>query len=131
VISYEIVAAATTTAPPERIFAVLDDFGRWPDWMPAFEHLKVELPRDATLGPGYSFRIRSGLVHTEMRVIDYSPLARATAFRVSFPPLTGTNRCRVVPLGDGQYLIDASQRERFARLADEFLQALKRTVEAQ
>jgi hypothetical protein len=147
VISYEIAAAATTTAPPERIFAVLDDFGRWPDWMPAFEHLKVELPRDATLGPGYSFRIRSGLVHTEMRVIDYSPLARATAFRVSFPPLTGTNRCRVVPLGDGQYriervdsvdlpellanLIDASQRERFARLADEFLQALKRTVEAQ
>lgn len=145
-ISYEIAAAATTTAPPERIFAVLDDFGRWPDWMPAFDHLTVELPANAVLGPGYSFRIRSGLVHTDMRVIDYSPLARATAFRVSFPPLSGTNRCRVVPLDDGRFriervdsldlpawvasLIDTTQRERFVRLAGEFLQALKRTVEA-
>jgi hypothetical protein len=146
-INYEISAAAVTTATPERIFAVLDDFDRWPDWMPAFKQLKVELPPDSALGPGYRFHLRSGLVRTEMEVLDYGPLTRTTSFRVSFPPLSGTNSCRIVPLVDGRYriervdslalpellvnLIDATQRERFARLAGEFLQSLKRTVEAE
>jgi hypothetical protein len=145
-ISYEIAASAVTTAPPERIFAVLDDFARWPTWMPAFEHIRVELPEARPLGPGYRFRLRSGIVHTDMEVVDFSPLARATSFRISFPPLTGVNRCRVVPLDDGRFriervdsldlpellasVIDATQRERFARLAGEFIQALTRAVEA-
>jgi len=146
-ISYEISATTVTSAPPERIFAVLDDFGRWPTWMPAFEQISVELPGDARPGPGYRFRLRSGLLHTDMQVVDFTPLARATSFRISFPPITGTNRCRVVPLADGRFriervdsidlpelvvgLISAAQRERFARLAGEFLQALRRTVESE
>lgn len=144
-ISYEICASAVTTAPPERIFAVLDDYGRWPTWMPSFERVRVELPAAGAPGPGFRFRLRAGLVHTDLEVLDYAPLARSTRFQMSFPPLTGINRCLVVPLADGRYriervdsfdlpellvgLIDATQRERFARLASEFLQALKRTVE--
>lgn len=146
-ISYEISASAETHAPPERIFAVLDDFGRWPFWMPSFEHIRVELPQDATPALGYRFRLRSGVVHTEMEVIDFTPLTRATAFKISFPPLSGVNRCRVVPLSSGRsrlervdvlhlpdlvaHLIDSTQRQRFERLAGEFLRALKRTVEAE
>lgn len=145
--SYEIAASAVTTAGPERVFAVLDDFGRWPEWMPAFTHISVELPAGAELGPGYRFRLRSGAVHTDMEVVEFSELARATAFRISFPPVTGVNRCRVVPLDDGRFriervdtldlpkfvasLLDATQRDRFARLAGEFLLALRRAVEAQ
>lgn len=143
-ISYEIEATAITTAPPERIFAVLDDFARWPEWMPSFERVKVELPPD-DLGLGYRFRLRGAIVHADMRVVDFTPLSRATAFQISFPPLTGVNRCRVAPLADGRFriertdsldlpelvagVINATQRERFARLAGEFLEALKRTVE--
>ncbi len=146
-ISYEISASAETHAPPERIFAVLDDFGRWSDWMPSFEHIRVELPPAVTPALGYRFRLRSGVVHTEMEVIDFTSLTRATAFKISFPPLGGVNRCRVVPLSSGLYrlervdvlhlpdlvahLIDATQRQRFERLAGEFLRSLKRTVEAE
>lgn len=146
-ISYEICASAETHAPPERIFAVLDDFGRWPDWMPSFEHIRVELPETTPPTLGYRFRLRSGVVHTDMEVIDFTPLSRATAFRISFPPLSGVNRCRVVPLSNGRsrlervdilhlpdvvaHVIDATQRQRFERLAGDFLRALKRTVEGE
>lgn len=146
-ISYEIAASAVTTAPPERIFAVLDDFGRWPAWMPAFDKISVELPANTHPGPGYRFRLRSGLLHTDMEVTHFTPLVRATSFRISFPPLSGTNRCQVVPLPDGRFriervdsldlpefvagLIGPAQRERFGRLAGEFLLALKRTVESE
>lgn len=145
-VSYKICAEAITTAPPERVFAVLDDFGHWPRWMPSFENLRVELPDDTQPQLGYRFRLRAGVVHTDLEVVDYTPLTRATRFRISFPPLTGINRCRVVPLSDGHFriervdsldlpdlvagIIDATQRRKFERLAAEFLNALKRAVEA-
>lgn len=144
-VRYEISAATTTTAPPERIFAVLDNFGGWPAWMPAFQHIRVELPEAGRPRLGYRFRLRSGVIRTDMEVIDFTPHSRATSFRISFPPLSGVNRCMVVPLGDGRYriervdsldlpdfvvgFIDGPRRERFAQLAAEFLRALKDAVE--
>jgi hypothetical protein len=146
-ISYQITATATTKASPERIFAVLDDFGRWPTWMPAFRYIKVELPSNSQPSLGYRFRLRSGPVHTDMEVVDFSLLSRATKFRISFPPFTGINRCLVRPLDDGSYLIErvdsldlpgfvaglisAAQRARFDRLAQEFLAALKAVAETE
>jgi hypothetical protein len=142
--SYTIRATTITTAPPERVFAVLDDFQRWPAWMPSLERVKVELPGGPP-GPGYRFRLQGLIVHADMEVLDYTAEARTTSFRISFPPLTGRNRCLVVPLDDGRYriervdsidlyalvagLLDATQRQRFERLAGEFLDALKREVE--
>lgn len=144
-VRYEISAATTTTAPPERIFAVLDNFGGWSAWMPAFQHITVELPESGRPRLGYRFRLRSGVIRTDMEVIDFTPHSRATSFRISFPPLSGVNRCRVVPLDDGRYriervdsldlpelvasFIDGPRRERFAQLAAEFLRALKAAVE--
>lgn len=143
-VSYTISASIITTAPPERIFAVLDDFRHWPAWMPSLDRVKVELPA----GPphqGYRFRLQGRVVYADMEVLDYTALARRTSFRISFPPLTGFNRCIVLPLDDGRYriervdsldlpdllagLIDLTQRQRFERLAGEFLHALKREVE--
>ena len=144
-VSYAITATAGSLSPPQPAFAVLDDFARWPAWMPSFETVKVELPPDRAPGLGYRFRLRGLLVYGDMEVVDYSPLARATSFRISFPPFSGVNRCRVTPLADGRFriervdsldlpdllagLIDATQRRRFERLAGEFLEALKREVE--
>jgi|GEM_PF-784569 len=146
-VSFEISVSAITTAPPERIFAVLDDFSGWPGWMPSFERVRVELPAEGAPGPGYRFRLRAPIVHAEMEVVDFTPLSRATAFRISFPPLTGVNRCLVVPLDDGRFriervdsldlpefvvgLIGPRQRQRFIHLAGEFLSALKQQVEVE
>lgn len=146
-ISYQIIATATTEISPDRILDVLDDFERWPSWMPSFERVKVDLPHDGSPGPGYAFRLRGAIVYADMRVIDFTPLSRATRFRISFPPLTGVNRCSIHPLDGGRYriervdsldlpelvagLIDATQRERFARLAQEFLDALLHTAGAE
>jgi uncharacterized protein YndB with AHSA1/START domain len=144
-ISYEITATSITIASPERVFAVLDDFRHWPAWMPSMENIKVELPEGRQPGLGYRFRLRGLITHGDMEVVDFTPMSRATTFRISFPPFTGVNRCRLVPLPDGRHrieridtldlpdliahLIDATQRRRFERLAGEFLDALKREVE--
>ena len=143
-VTYTISATTITTAPPERIFAILDNFGHWPTWMPSLDRVRVELPAGLP-GPGYRFRLQGLIVHADMEVVDFSPLARTTRFRISFPPFTGLNRCLVVPLSDGRYqiertdsldlpdlladLLDATQRGRFEQLAREFLIALKRKVE--
>lgn len=142
---YEIAATTEIVAAPEQVFAVLDDFQRWPEWMPSFEHIQVELPDERPPQLGYRFRLRSGLIHTDMEVIEFTPLTRTTRFSISFPPLSGVNQCRIVPLADGKYrlervdrlhlpdliahLINSTQRQRFERLAAEFLLALKRAVE--
>jgi hypothetical protein len=144
-ISYEISAIAITPVPPERVFAVLDDFSRWPSWMPAIERVKVELPAGRQPGPGYGFRLKGNVVYADLRVIEFTPLSRATSYRMSFPPLTGVNRCLVRPLDDGRYrvervdsinlpevvagVLNATQRDRFNRLAQEFLDALLRVAE--
>ncbi len=144
-IRYEIAATTVTTAPPERVLAVLDDFRNWPRWMPSLERVRIELPVDDHPRHGYRFKLHGMLVQAEMEVIDYTPLSRATRFRISFPPFQGINRCRLVPLEDGRYrierldqlelpdlvahLIDATQRKRFEKLALEFLHALRRVVE--
>lgn len=144
-VSYEISATAITTASPARVFSVLDDFSRWPAWMPSLQNVRVELPEGARPGPGLRFRLRGRVVYGDLEVIDYTMLTRATSYRISFPPFTGVNRCRLVPLGDGRLRIERTdsidlpafvagllgppQRRRFELLARDFLLALKREVE--
>jgi carbon monoxide dehydrogenase subunit G len=141
----QIAASTVTTATPDDVWAVLDDFAGWPQWMPAMQSITVETPANETPHLGYRFMLRSGLVQTQMEVVEYAPLARTTTFQVSFPPLQGTNSCRLIPLDDGRYRIErvdalaipeplanlllATQRKRFERLASEFVLALKRAVE--
>lgn len=143
--SYKIMAVAVTKVPPEKIFAVLDDFSRWPSWMPAFDQVKVDLPLNRQPAPDYQFRLRGKVVYADMRVIDFTPLSRATSFRINIPPLTGVNRCTIRPLNNGRYriervdsidlpgvvvgVLDNTQRTRFSQLAQEFLSALLRTAE--
>jgi hypothetical protein len=143
---YRIEASTVTCAPPEAIWAVLDDFRGWSNWMPAMEHVQIDVPPGQQPGPGSRIKLRGALVSAELQIMEYSALRRATSFRISFPPFTGTNSCEVTPLGDGRYRIDrvdaldmpdalvgflqATQRDRFERLAAEFLTSLTRAVEA-
>ncbi len=142
---YEIAASTTLDVSPDDVWAVLDDFGGWPTWMPAMQNLGVELLSAGEPRVGYRFRLRGALVHADLEVTRYEPLARETSFRVSFPPITGSNRCVLVPLEDRSYRIervdrlhlpakfigflDRTQRARFERLACEFVTALKRAAE--
>ncbi len=142
---YEIAAVTTIAAPPEHVWAVLDDFGNWPIWMPGLHNVRVELLSSGTPGVGYRFRVRGGLVHADLTVTDYTRLERKTSFRLSFPPITGDNRCCMTPLDGGRYrlervdhirlpgkfvdFLNATQRKRFEKLAAEFLLALKHTAE--
>jgi hypothetical protein len=143
---YRIEASTITHAPPEAVWAVLDDFAGWPRWMPAMDQLQVELPPGQRPGPGYRLRLRGGLVSAELQITEYSAFRRATRFRISFPPFTGTNSCQITAIEDGRYRIDridaidmpealvgllqVTQRERFEGLAAEFLRSLTDTVEA-
>lgn len=143
--SYKIMAVALTRVTPERIFTVLDDFSRWPNWMPAFERVKVDLPTSHQPSLNYQFRLRGSVVHADMQVIEFTPLSRATSFRINIPPLTGVNRCLIRPLSNGRYrieridsidlpgvvagVLDNTQRARFSQLAQEFLSALLHTAE--
>lgn len=141
---YEIAATTTTAVPAEHIWAVLDDFSGWPIWMPAMQNLGVELLTAGDLRPGYQFRLRGTLVHADLEVISCTPLERTTRFRISFPPITGHNRCLLTPLTPGRYrleridhihlprqfisFLNATQRSRFEHLAAEFLTELKQAA---
>lgn len=142
---YEISASTTIAAEPEHVWAVLDDFSGWPAWMPSMKNLRVDLLTPGQPAPGFRFRLRGVLAYADLEVTGYTLLERATSFRLNFPPLTGANRCLLTPLGDGRYQIDrvdqlhlpgplvsfldATQRDRFTQLANEFLSALKQAVE--
>jgi hypothetical protein len=142
---YEINASTTISVPPHQVWAVLDDFSGWPTWMPAMQNLRIEHLSDGPPGLGYRFRLCGKITHAELEVTGYGPLERSTRFRLNLPPLSGENHCHLKPLEDGRYRIirsdrlnlpgpvvsflDKTQRERFERLAAEFLLALKHTSE--
>lgn len=41
----DVVATGTTSAPPERVWALLGDLAHWPDWS-SFDAVEVERPGD-------------------------------------------------------------------------------------
>lgn len=144
-VKYEIHAVTTIDATPDDVWAVLDDFSGWPRWMPAMHNVRVELLSPGSPCLGYRFRVRGKLVYADLEVERYEPLERATRFRLNLPPLSGDNRCLLVPLGGNRYrlerkdvldlpgpvasFLDATQRKRFEQLAIDFLRSLKSAVE--
>ncbi len=146
--TYEITATSTISATPPQVWAVLDDFAGWRNWMPAMEQMQIELLSAGAPRKGYRFRLRGGIVHAELEVTGYSELERVTDFAVHIPllpPIRGQNTCRLYPLGNGTYRIervdriylnngllikflDATQRKRFEQLAVDFVRALKQAV---
>ncbi|NJK79291.1 MAG: hypothetical protein HC876_06020 [Chloroflexaceae bacterium] len=146
--TYEIIAASTIDATPQQVWAVLDHFEGWTNWMPSMQNVRVVLVSDGPPREGYHFQMQGGLVRADLEVTGYRPLERVTRFVVHvplLPPIEGQNRCTMQPLSNGRYRIervdhiiitnklvlkflDATQRTRFERLAAEFIRALKQTT---
>ena len=140
--TYTFSAAITTRVPPESLWAALDDVAAWPRWMPGAQGLRVEPQTAGPVRAGYRFRLRAPLLHADLELRGFGPHERTTAFQISFPPFTGVNSCRAVPLADGAYRLErvdelvmpdmlgnwlsTTQRARFERLAVEFLEALEK-----
>ena len=55
--SFRVERKATIQAPPEKVFALINDFHQWPQWSP-WEHLDPNMKRTmggATAGPGATY----------------------------------------------------------------------------
>lgn len=95
---------------------------------------------------GYKFRLGGKVAYAIMEITTFNPLERTTTFQLNVPPLKGTNSCVLLPLTNGRYrlkrvdrlempgsvmkVLDSTQRTRFEKLAAEFLQSFKRTIES-
>jgi uncharacterized protein YndB with AHSA1/START domain len=142
---YEIKATTVITASPDHVWAVLDNIHGWRSWMPSTKNIHIDLMTPGSPRLGYRFRLRGKITYAVMEIIEFHQLERSTKFQLNIPPLNGTNRCVLVPLGDGRHrlervdqihlpgpvvrFLDSTQRERFEKLAAEFLLSLKRAVD--
>lgn len=142
---YEINAMTTIAVPPQQVWDVLDDFSGWPHWMPLMQSMRVEHMTEGPPRMGYRFRLRGTITFAELQVIGYAPNERATRFRLNLPPLTGENRCIITPIENGHYRIlrsdrlhvpgpvalflNSTQRDRFEKMAIEFVVSLKKATE--
>lgn len=141
---YEIAACTTLDASPEYIWEVLDNIAGWKEWMPSTKNLHIDLLTPGPVRMGYQFRLRGGMVQATMEVTGYSPTERTIRFHLNLPPVSGTTRCLLTPLGGERCrleridrlelpgpmvkFLDATQRKRFETLAADFLRALKQVV---
>ena len=96
-----ISASAASTAPPERVFAVLADHERWPEWFPSVSKVEVI---GAAEGVGARRRVTIPGSVVEEEFIVWEPGVRwsftGTAAR---PKLTRSlvEDCRLEALGSG------------------------------
>ncbi len=143
---YEITASTIITAPPEQVWAVLDDVHGWKTWMPSTKNVQIDILTPGPPRMGYKFRLGGKVAYAIMEITTFNPLERTTTFQLNVPPLKGTNSCVLLPLTNGRYrlkrvdrlempgsvmkVLDSTQRTRFEKLAAEFLQSFKRTIES-
>jgi hypothetical protein len=142
---YEINASTIIAASPEDVWRVLDDIPGWKSWMPETQNLRIDM---LTPGPprlGYRFRIRGKVVYANMEVTRFNRLERQIQFRLNLPPVGGTIRCLIIPHSKGicqlrredrMFLpgplikfLDKTQRERFERIAHDFMHTIKDAIQ--
>lgn len=141
---YEIAATTILDVSPENVWAVLDDVQGWRTWMPSTKNLHIDVLTPGPPRHGYQFQLRGKVARATMEVVGFDRLERTTRFQLNVPPLHGTNRCVLIPLGDGRYqlkridqlilpgpvikFLDSTQRKRFENLAAEFLRTFKQAI---
>ena len=74
--SFQVQRKATIAAPPEKVFALIDDFHRWSEWSP-WEKLDPAMKRTfsgATSGPGaaYAWEGNSDVGKGRMEIVESS-----------------------------------------------------------
>ena len=98
--TFSVSRSATIQAPPERIYAALADFHRWPDWSP-WEKLDPAMKRTyggAATGRGatYAWEGDGKAGAGRMEIIDAQPNARLGIQLDFVKPIEGHNRAEFV-----------------------------------
>ena len=96
-----ISASAVSTAPPERVFAVLADHERWPEWFPSVRKVEVI---GAAEGVGARRRVTIPGSVVEEEFIVWEPGARWAFTAVAAKPRfvkSLVEDCRLEPLPSG------------------------------
>lgn len=104
--TFAVQRSATIKAPPEKIFAVLNDFRRWPDWSP-WEKLDPQMKRtlggaERGRGATYAWQGNSQAGAGRMEIIDSVP-AQKVGIQLDFiEPFEGHNvtTFTLAPQGD-------------------------------
>ncbi len=104
--TFSVRRAATIKAPPEKVFAVLNDFKRWPDWSP-WEKLDPAMKRtisDPANGKGatYAWAGNSDAGQGRMEIVE-SVASSKVGIQLDFiKPFESNNRTEftLTPQGD-------------------------------
>ena len=104
--TFTVQRSASIKAPPEKIFAALDDFHRWPDWSP-WEKLDPGMKRTqsgAASGKGavYAWEGNSKVGAGRMEILESTPASRVAIQLDFIKPFEGHNTATFTlqPQGD-------------------------------
>jgi len=108
--TFSVTRSASIKAPPEKIFAVINDFHRWPDWSP-WEKLDPDMKRTqggAASGKGaiYAWEGNSKAGAGRMEIIESTPASRVGIQLDFIKPFEGHNiaEFELAPQGDATNL---------------------------
>ncbi len=110
--TFSVQRSATIKAPPEKVFAVLDDFHRWPDWSP-WEKLDPQMKRtlggaEHGRGATYAWSGNDKAGAGRMEIVESVP-ARKVGIQLDFiKPFEGHNvtTFTLAPQGDATTRVD-------------------------
>ena len=105
--TFSVQRSATIKAPPEKVFAVLNDFHRWTEWSP-WEKLDPAMKRtlggaNAGKGATYAWEGNSKAGAGRMEIIESAPSSKVGIQLDFIKPFEGHNLAEftLVPQGDG------------------------------
>ncbi len=93
--TFRVERAASIKAPPDKVFALINDFHRWPDWSP-WEKLDPSMQRTHSGAPegngaAYAWQGNSKVGAGRMEIIESSPSSKV-AIKLDFiEPFEGHN----------------------------------------
>jgi len=102
---FRVERTVTINAPPEKIFAYIDDFHKWTAWSP-YEHLDPNMQRTLSGAPSgkgaiYEWSGSGKVGQGRMEILDSSP-AKVSIQLDFIKPMEGHNRAEFIlaPKGD-------------------------------
>ena len=104
--TFSVQRSASIKAPPEKIFAVVNDFHRWPDWSP-WEKLDPGMKRTQSGAPAgkgavYEWDGNSKAGAGRMEIVESAPASKVGIQLDFIKPLEGHDMAEftLVPQGD-------------------------------
>ena len=113
--SFRIARSAVIKAPPEKLFAMINDYHQWPAWSP-YEKLDPAMQRTysgAASGTGavYEWQGNRNIGKGRMEIVETAPPSRVTIKLDFFKPFEAHNTAEftLVPRGDSTEVTWAMQ----------------------